>query len=111
MLTDYQLRCPAYFDVSVCSTSTIQPAHISSSTSSAGMAAAAGEDAKHLAIVEKVYRGSFHSTIVVECFGIWAPFALSVLHSSADRTTTCSGISPQKWPEEMYFNNFLYVHG
>ena len=49
---DYQLGRSAYFDVSV--RSTTQPAHISSSASCAGVAAAAVEvakEAKHLAIV------------------------------------------------------------
>ena len=90
---DYQLGHPAYFDVSVHITT--HPAHISSFTSCAGMAAAAGEvakDAKHLAIVEKA--GGDFIPLVVECFGVWIPFALWILHSIADHTTTWSGISP-----------------
>ena len=49
------------------------------------------KDAKHLAIVEKA--GGDFIPLVVESFGIWTLFAWSVLHSIADRTTTCSGIS------------------
>ena len=51
----FQNGRPAYFDVSVHSTT--QPSHISSSASCTGVAAVAGEaakDAKHLAMVEKV---------------------------------------------------------
>ena len=56
---------PAYFDVSI--RSTTQPAYISSSTSCAGVAAAAGElakDEKHLAAVMKV--GTDFNPLVVE---------------------------------------------
>ena len=92
---DYQLGRPAYIDVSVHSTT--QPAHVSSSTSCAGVAATAGEmakDAKHLTILEKA--GGDFIPLVVESFGVWTPFALSVLNSSiADRTTTHSGVSPK----------------
>ena len=73
---------PAYFDVSV--RSTTQPTHISSSASCAGVAAAAGEmdkDAKHLAMVEKA-GGDFIP--LVEFFGIWTPFALSTHCCIAD---------------------------
>ena len=88
---DYQLGRPAYFNVSVHSTT--QPAHISSSASCAGVAAAAGEvakDAKHLAIVEK--EGGDFIPLIMESFGIWTPFALVVI---ADHTTTRSRISPK----------------
>jgi len=89
---DFQHGRPAYFDVSV--RSTTQSYHISSSASCAGVAAAAGEvakDTKHLAMVEKA--GGDFIPLVVESFGVWTLFALSILHSIADRTTTCSGIS------------------
>ena len=89
---DYQLGHPSYFDVSV--RSTTQPAHISSSASCAGVAAAPGEvakDAKHFAIVDKA--GGDFIPPVVESFGVWTSFALSVLNSIADCTTTYSGIS------------------
>ena len=88
---DYQLGRPAYFDASVRSTT-----HISSSASCAGVAAAAGvvaKNVKHLAIVEKA--GGDFIPLVVESFGIWIPFALLVLYSIADHTTTRSGISPK----------------
>ena len=52
---DFQNGRSAYFDVSI--RSTTQPAYVSSSTSCAGVAAAAGElakDEKHLAAVMKV---------------------------------------------------------
>jgi len=65
---DYQYGHPAYFDVSVCSTT--QPSHTSSSASCDGVAAAGGEmpkDAKHLATVEKP--GGDFIPLVVECFG------------------------------------------
>ena len=60
------------------------------------MAAAAGEvakDTKHLVIVEKA--GGDFIPLVVESFGVWTHFALSVLNSVADCTTTHSGISPK----------------
>ena len=59
-----------YFDVSICSTT--QPAYISSSTSCAGVVAAAGElakDEKHLAAVMKV-GADFIPLVVV----IWFAF-------------------------------------
>jgi len=52
------------------------------------VAAAAGEVAKnemHLAKVEKA--GGDFIWLVVGCFGVWTPFALSILHSITDRTT------------------------
>ena len=77
-------------------------AHISSSASCVGVAAAAGKmakDAKYLAIVEKA--GDDFIPLVVESFGIWTPFALSVLHSIADHTTTVPIVAFHlKWPEE-----------
>ena len=69
---------------------------MSSSTFYAGVAAAVGEvakDAKHLVIVKKA--GGDFNPLVVECLGIRTLFALSVLHSIADHTTTHSGISPK----------------
>ena len=93
---DFQHGHSAYFDVSVCST--IQPAFISSSASCAGVAAAAGEvakDEKHLAAVEKT--GSDFVPLVVECFGVWTPFALKMLKVIADCTmaTPRSGVPPK----------------
>jgi len=74
----------------------LDPQHCSalSYISCAGVATAAGEvakDEKHLAMVEKA--GGDFIPLVVECFGVQTLFALSVLHSIADRMTTCSGIS------------------
>ena len=66
----FQNGRPAYFNVSV--RSTTQPSHISSSASCARVAAAAGEvakDAKHLAMVEKV--GDDFIPLCLECFGVW----------------------------------------
>ena len=82
---DFQHGRSPYFDVSVCST--IQPVFISSSASCAGVAAAAGEvakDEKHLAV-----------PLVVECFGVWTPFALKMLKVIADCTTPRSGVPPK----------------
>jgi len=99
-----------YFDVSVCSTT--HSSLISSSAFCAEVAAAAEEvakDEKHLAMVEKA--GGDFIPLVVECFGVWTPFALSILHSIADRTATRSGISRKvaRPAEEIFCNNFLYV--
>ena len=72
---------------------TIQPAFISSSAACAGVAAAAGElakDEKHLAAVEKA--GSEFVPLVVECFGVWTPFALRMLRIIADCTIPRSGV-------------------
>jgi len=91
---DYQHGRPAYFDISV--RSTTQPSFVSSSASCAGVAAAAGEvakDEKHLAAVEKV--GSDFIPLVVETFGVWTQFALKTLYTIADRTTPRSGV-PRK---------------
>ena len=88
---DFQHGRSAYFDVSV--RSTIQPAFISSSAACVGVAAAAGELAKgqkHLAAVEKA--GSEFVPLVVECFGVWTPFALRMLRIIADCTTPRSGV-------------------
>ena len=76
--------------------STTQPAHISSPTSCAGVATAAGMVAKYvnyLAIVEKA--GGDVIPLVVEGFGVWTTLALSVLNFISDRTTTRSGLSPK----------------
>jgi len=86
---DFQYGHPTYFDVSV--NSTTQPSHISSSASCVGVVAVAGEvakDEKHLTMVEKA-----GGTLVVEFFGVWILFALLILYSIADCTTTGSGIS------------------
>ena len=69
---DFQHGRSAYFDVSICCTT--QLAYISSSTSCAGVTAAAGEmakDEKHLAAVVKV--GTDFIPLVMETFGVWTP--------------------------------------
>jgi len=91
---DFQHGRSAYFDISV--RSTTQPAYISSSTSCAGVAAAAGElakDEKHLAAVEKA--GAEFIPLVVETFGVWTPFALRTLNIIANRSTPRSGVPPR----------------
>jgi len=69
--------------------------HISSSSSYAGVAAAAGElakDLRHRDAVEEV--GWDFISLVVETFGVWSPFALQAFYSiAADRTTARSGAS------------------
>ena len=71
--SDYQCGHPVYFDLSV--RSTTQPSFISS----AGVAAAAGElakDQRYQDVVEGT--GCDFIPLVVETFGVWSPFALSV---------------------------------
>ena len=82
----------AYFDLSV--RSTTQPSYISSASSCAGVAAAAGElakDQRHQDVVEEA--GCDFIPLVVETFGVWSPFAFRTLQTIADRTTTRSGTS------------------
>ena len=80
---DFHLGHPAYFDLSV--RSTTQSAVISSQ---AGVAAAVGEIAK-----DNQYQGIVNDNggdfipLVCETFGVWSPYALSILGSIADRTT------------------------
>ena len=70
------------------------------------MSAAAGEvakDAKHLAKVEKAVD---FIPFLVGCFGVWTPFALSILHSIADCTVRPPVVvSPVRRPEEIFCNN------
>ena len=71
----FQCSHPAYFDLSVCSTT--QPSYISSAFSYAGVAAAAGElakDLRHQDAIEEVGHDFF--PLMVETFGVWSPFAL-----------------------------------
>jgi len=94
---DFQFGHPAYFDVSV--SSTTQLSHISSSSCCAGVAAAAAaaaaeevaKDLKHQAVVEEV--GCDSIPLVVETFGVWSPFALHTFRNIADCTTARSGLS------------------
>ena len=92
---DFQHGRPAYFDVSV--RSTTQPSHISFSSSCAGVAAAAGElakDQRHQDAVEEA--GCDLVPLVVETFGFWSPFALQTLRTIAERTTARSGASTKQ---------------
>ena len=76
-----------YFDLSVrCTT---QPAFISSAASQAGVAAAAGEEAKGNVTDD----GGDFILLVCESFGVWSPFVLSTLFTTADRTTVKNGLS------------------
>jgi len=89
---DFQHGRPAYFDLSV--RSTTQALHISSSSSCAGVAATAGElakDQRHRDTVEEA--GCEFIPLVVETFGVWSPFALKSINIIADRTTARSGSS------------------
>jgi len=57
----------------------------------AGAAGEVAKDEKHLAMVEKAKNDFI--PLLVECFGVWTPFALLILHSITDRMTTRNGIS------------------
>ena len=91
---DFTLGRPAYIDLSVrCTT---QPSFISAAASKAGVAAAAGEEAKDDHYLETVNKhGGEFFPLVCESFGVWTPFALSTLSTIADRTTVKSGIPRQ----------------
>ena len=69
---------------------------ISAAASKAGVAAAAGEEAKDDHYLETVnnHGGEFFP-LVCESFGVWTPLALSTLSTIADRTTVKSGIPRQ----------------
>ena len=89
---DISLGCPAYFDLTV--RCTAQPAFISSAASQAGVAAAAGEEAKDNRYLESVTNdGGDFIPLVCESFGVWSPFALSTLFTIADHTTVKNGLS------------------
>ena len=97
---DFQYGRPAYFDVSV--RSTTQPSHISFSSFCAGVASAAGELAKdqgHQDAVEEA--GCDFVPLVVETFGVWSPFALQTLRTIAERTTARSGASTKQAHKHM----------
>ena len=115
---DFQHGRPAYFDVSV--RSTTQPSHISFSSSCAGVAAAAGElakDQRHQDAVEEV--GCDFVPLVVETFGFWSPFALQTLRTIAERTTARSGASTkqahkhllQQLSVSLWTNNARMIYG
>ena len=90
--SDFQFDHLAYY-ASACSTT--QPSHISSSSCCAGVTAvAAGEvakDLKHQDLVEET--GCDFVLLAVETYDVWSPFALSIFHTIADRTTARSGES------------------
>ena len=92
---DFHLGRPAYFDLSV--RSTTQSAVISSASSQAGVAAAVGEIAKDNQYQDIVNdNGGDFIPLVCETFGVWSPYALSILGSIADRTTVRNGL-PRKF--------------
>ena len=68
---DFQCGHPAYFDLAV--HSTIQPSYISSTSSCAGVAAAAGDLAKDFKHQNAVEEGGCVPLVVV---GVWSSFAL-----------------------------------
>ena len=89
---DFQCGCPAFSDLSVHSST--QPSYISSASTCAGVAAAAGElakDLRHQNAVEET--GCELIPLVVETFGLWSPFTLQILETIAERTTARSGAS------------------
>jgi len=84
---DFNLGRPAYFDLSV--KSTTQSTVIFSTSSQAWVAAAAaGEVAKdtQYQYIVRADGGEF-IPLVCETFGVWTPYALSILNSIADRST------------------------
>ena len=82
---DIQCGHPAYFDVSV--RSTTQSSYISSASRVAATAQ------RHQDAVEET--GCDFIPLVVETFGVWSPFALRMLQTIDDRTTARSGASNQ----------------
>ena len=78
---------------------TTQPAFISSADSQAGVATAAGEEAKDNSYLELnnfvTNDGGDFIPLVCELFGVWSPFALSTPFIIADYTTVKNGL-PQK---------------
>ena len=89
---DFQYVRPAFFDLSVCSST--QPSYISSASTCAGVAAAAGElakDLRHQDAVEET--GCEFIPLVVETFGVWSLFTLRTLRTIADHFTATSGAS------------------
>ena len=97
---DFHLGRPAYFDLSV--RSTTQSAVISSASSQAWVAAAVGKIAKDTQYQDTQYQDTVNDnggdfiSLVCETFGVWSPYALSILGSIADRTTVRNGL-PRKF--------------
>ena len=89
---DFQYARPAFFDLSVHSTT--QPSYISSDSTCAGVAAAAGELAKDLRHQDAVEETGYDFIpLVVETFSVWSPFALQILRTIVDHSTSTSGAS------------------
>ena len=73
--------------------SSTQSAVISSTSSQAGVATAVGEIAKDNQYQDIVNdNGGDFIPLVCETFGVWSPYALSILRSIADRTTVRNGL-------------------
>jgi len=84
----YYPGCPAYFNLSV--RSTTQSAVMSSASSQAGVAAATGEVAKDTQYQDIVRDDG--GALVCETLGDWSPYALSILNSIVDRITVRNGL-------------------
>ena len=83
---------PTFFDISV--RNSLQPNHLNEASTSAGVAAAAGEaekDAKHRSSVEQ--GGGRFVPFVVESLGLWSPYARPMLKRIASRSTFKNGLS------------------
>ena len=90
---DFQCVRPAFFDLSV--RSTTQLSFISFASTCAEIAAAVGELAKEIRHQDAVEEtGCDFIPLMVETFGVWSPFALRTLHKIADHTTARSEASP-----------------
>jgi len=72
---DFQCGRPAFFDLSVCSTT--QPSFISFASTCSGVAAAAGKLVKDIRNQDAVEEtGCDFIPLVVETFGVWSLFVL-----------------------------------
>jgi len=85
---DFQYSCPAYFDLSV--RSTTQPSYISSSSCTRVAAVIKGSEG-YQDVVEEA--GCDFIPLLVETFGVWSPSAVRMLKTVSNRTTTQSGSS------------------
>lgn len=82
---------PTYFDVSV--SNTLQPGNLNRALSMAGVAALEAEMRKDTKYEDHVRsQGGRFIPLVVESLGLWSPFATSMLHSIAERTTLKNGL-------------------
>jgi len=67
---------------------------ISCSSSQAGVAAVASEEAKDNQYLDSLAKSSGDFIpLVCESFGVWTPYALATLFSIADRSTVKNGLS------------------